>query len=83
MARQVSLERGFPGNGGRLEELGAMLEASAEPPSKALRREERFERLKKALGALSPVSPFALPGRFSSATSSEAEMGPGRPPSRI
>ena len=53
--REVSLSQVVCPPRGQPVELGACLEADAEPPSKELRRAERLDRLKKALNSLTPV----------------------------
>jgi len=50
---EVSLADRIHGEDGRSEELVAILEGTRTSPSKVMRREERFDRLKEALGSLS------------------------------
>lgn len=52
--REVRLREESPDSSGRPETLENLLRASGTTASKALRREERFERLEKALGSLPP-----------------------------
>jgi RNA polymerase sigma-70 factor (ECF subfamily) len=51
---QVSLEEKISSHRNGLEELWRNLAAGGSTPSKALRREERFQRLQAALASLSP-----------------------------
>ena len=52
--REVSLDAEVAGPGGERFSLEDALRASADSPSQALRRDERFERLKKVLATLRP-----------------------------
>lgn len=52
--RELSLARPVPTPDGSLGELVELIHASGTSPSRALRRDERFERLKEAMRRLSP-----------------------------
>jgi RNA polymerase sigma-70 factor, ECF subfamily len=51
---EVSLDQGVPAGEGEVFHLEEALAARADTPSQALRRDERFDRLKKVLGTLAP-----------------------------
>jgi RNA polymerase sigma-70 factor (ECF subfamily) len=52
--REVSLERKVQGKDGKSLDILGLLEAQDQSPSRGLRRDERFERLKRALKSLPP-----------------------------
>jgi RNA polymerase sigma-70 factor (ECF subfamily) len=52
--KEVSLEQKRPGGQGDSWTLESLLEAGSHSPSRGLRRDERFDRLKSVLGSLPP-----------------------------